>query len=90
MLILELLSDGGERYGLEMVALSGGTLKRGTIYVTIGRMEDKGYVTSTLSERESAQPPGPPRRVYRATANGLRVLVAWQTARATFVRMAIG
>lgn len=90
MLILELLSDSSDRYGLEMVGASGGSLKRGTIYVTLGRMEEKGYVTSTLSDREGAQPPGPPRRVYRATASGLRILAAWQTARASLLRTALG
>ena len=42
-LILELLS-GEEMFGLQLVEQSKGALKRGTVYVTLGRMQDKGYV----------------------------------------------
>jgi PadR family transcriptional regulator len=75
-LILELLAGGRERYGLELVAASKGRLKRGTVYVTLGRMEEKRFVTSRL---EDAPPDagGLPRRVYEATALGRRVLAAW-------------
>ena len=31
-------------YGLELVTESEGALKRGTVYVTLGRLEEKGYV----------------------------------------------
>jgi PadR family transcriptional regulator, regulatory protein PadR len=74
-LILELLVEHDEMYGLELVAASR-QLKRGTVYVTLGRMEEKGYVTSRLEEA----PPragGLPRRVYRPTPLGRRVLTAW-------------
>jgi len=75
-LILELLVEHGQLYGLEFVAASRRGLKRGTVYVTLGRMEDKGYITSWLEEA----PPrvgGLPRRIYRATPLGRRVLTAW-------------
>jgi PadR family transcriptional regulator, regulatory protein PadR len=78
-LVLEQLRDG-EKYGLELVATSGGALKRGTVYVTLGRMERKGFVES----RQEAQPAGAiglPRRLYRATAYGLKVLEAYQLLR---------
>jgi DNA-binding PadR family transcriptional regulator len=32
-----------ELYGLQLVAASRGRLKRGTVYVTLRRMEEKGY-----------------------------------------------
>jgi len=41
-LVLELLRHQ-ELYGLQFVAASRGRLKRGTVYVTLGRMEEKGY-----------------------------------------------
>ena len=44
-LILELLA-GEEMFGLQLVEQSKGALKRGTVYVTLGRMQDKGYVES--------------------------------------------
>ena len=75
-LILELLADRRERYGLELVEASKGRLRRGTVYVTLGRMEDKGLLTSRL-EDAPAEAGGPPRRVYEATLLGRRVLDAY-------------
>ena len=78
-LILELLVQEKEMYGLQLVAASRRRLKRGTIYVTLGRMEEKGYITSRL---EDAPPEmgGMPRRLYEATPLGRRVLAAWSAA----------
>ena len=75
--ILELLLEENEMYGLQLVAASRKRLKRGTVYVTLGRMEEKGYIVSRL---EPAPPDagGLPRRVYEATAFGRRVLAAWR------------
>lgn len=81
--MLELLEREGELFGLQMVERSGGALKRGTIYVTLGRMQEKGYVES----RQEALAPGAiglPRRLYRPTGLALRVLAAWRAAEATF------
>jgi DNA-binding PadR family transcriptional regulator len=75
-LILELLVDGGELYGLQLVAASRRRLKRGTVYVTLGRMEEKGYISSRL-EDAPADVGGLPRRLYQPTALGRRVLAAW-------------
>ena len=77
-LILQLLVRDEEAYGLELVTASRGRLKRGTVYVTLGRMEDKGYITSRL---EDAPPEagGLPRRVYTPTALGRQVLEAWSS-----------
>src|SRR5947208_14470381 len=75
-LILELLIGRREMYGLELVAASKGRLKRGTVYVTLGRMEEKGFITSRL-ERAPADEGGLPRRIYEPTAFGRRVLSAY-------------
>ena len=82
-LVLELLVGAREMYGLELVAASAGALKRGTVYVTLGRMEDKGYVASRL---EGAPPAagGLPRRIYAPTPLGREVLGAWVTAASRF------
>jgi DNA-binding PadR family transcriptional regulator len=72
-LILDLLAAHAPTYGLDLVASSRGRLKRGSIYVTLGRMEQKGLVRSRLEERPGE---GPPRRLYEPTALGLRALVA--------------
>ena len=80
-LILELLVQGREMYGLELVAASKGRLKRGTVYVTLGRMEEKGYIKSRLEDAPSDEG-GLPRRIYEPTAFGRSVRKAWtQVAR---------
>ena len=70
-LVMELLR-GRERYGLELVDRSDGALKRGSVYVILARMEEKGFVESRLEDR----PPnagGMARRLYRATPYGRKV-----------------
>lgn len=74
--ILELLIASGPMYGLQLVEQSQGALKRGTVYVTLGRMEAKGLVTSEQEELPSGAI-GLPRRIYRPTALGERMLRAW-------------
>jgi len=75
-LILNLVVSKPEQYGLELVAASKGQLKRGTVYVTLGRMETKGLIKSRIDE--SPRPlGGMPRRLYSPTAAGRQVLKAW-------------
>ena len=66
--ILQLLVGKGPCYGLELVDSSRGVLKRGGVYVTLGRMEEKGLVRSAGAEGG--------RRLYRPTALGERALAA--------------
>jgi PadR family transcriptional regulator, regulatory protein PadR len=70
-LVMDLLR-GGDRYGLELVDASDGALKRGSVYVILARMEDKGFVDSWQEQRPEGAS-GVPRRVYRATPYGLKV-----------------
>ena len=82
-LIIELLMANRELFGLQMVQLSGGRLKRGTVYVTLGRMAEKGY----LESRQEPLPEGAiglPRRLYRPSGLAMRVLAAWQAAEASY------
>lgn len=64
-----------EWYGLELVERSGGDIKRGTIYVTLQRMAEKGLVES---HREAAidEAVAIPRRLYKPTGLGSRALDA--------------
>lgn len=71
-LILGMLIGRGEMFGLEMVEASEGELKRGTIYVTLQRMGDKGYIESREEPRTMPEI-GIPRRKYWATGLGERV-----------------
>ena len=68
-LILTVLAARGPCYGLELVHASRGRLKRGSVYVTLGRMEAKGYITSSAGGDDG-------RRRYRPTALGERALLA--------------
>lgn len=75
LLILQLLkSEPVGMYGLELVKASNDALKRGTVYVTLGRMEEKGFIRSRV-KRESNHP-GLPRPRYTITAMGERALQA--------------
>lgn len=73
-LILRLLREHGDTYGFRLIALSDGALRQGTVYVTLDRMQTKGYVESWLRVIEGLG--GGPRRVYRPTPHGLRMLEA--------------
>lgn len=77
--MLDLL-ESSERYGLELVDASEGRLKRGSIYVTLGRMEAKGFVASRQEDRAPGAI-GLPRRLYRPTAYGLKVRDAYRLLR---------
>ena len=78
-LVLDLLSGSGQLYGLQLVRQSGRRLKRGTVYVTLQRMEQKGLVESEL-ERLAEPRPGLPRRLYRPTPAGRALLRALDLA----------
>jgi PadR family transcriptional regulator PadR len=78
-LILELLVEREGLYGLQLVAASKRKLKRGTVYVTLGRMEEKGYIAARC-EAAPADMGGMPRRLYQPTPLGRRVLAAWTNA----------
>lgn len=84
-LIVELLVEHEELFGLRMVELSDGRLKRGTVYVTLGRMQEKGY----LESRQEPLPPGAiglPRRLYKPTGLALRIRDAWRVAERAYIR----
>ena len=77
--ILEMLAQKNEMFGLEMVETSDGELKRGTIYVTLQRMSEKGLVESR-QEARSENEIGIARRKYKTTAYGERVFKAQEIA----------
>jgi DNA-binding PadR family transcriptional regulator len=76
-LILSLLTNEREMYGLEMVKKSDGKLKLGTIYVALSRLEDKGLAES---RKEIEATLVVPRRLYKITGTGLKVIRAWTAA----------
>jgi DNA-binding PadR family transcriptional regulator len=81
-LVLDLLLNKPSTgmYGLELVHASANRLKRGTVYVTLSRMEEKGFVESRQEEpRPDAA--GLPRRLYRVSGYGQKVHQAYAQAR---------
>jgi DNA-binding PadR family transcriptional regulator len=78
-LIMEMLVNGEEMFGLEMVGESAGELKKGTIYVTLGRMEDKQLVESHEEDRVENET-GIARRLYSPSDYGERVFRAQEIA----------
>lgn len=75
-LIMSLIeeSDRSEAYGLDLVQKSEGKLKKGSVYVLLGRLEDKGFVEGRFVVEGSAIP----RKLYKATAQGKKVHHAWR------------
>lgn len=76
---MQIMSENGfrERYGLELLRLSKGGLKRGTVYTTLARMEDKGFVVSRQEEKPHSVS-DIPRRLYEMTGAGQRVMQAYE------------
>ena len=71
--IIRLLVDG-ELFGLSLVEKSNGLLKKGTVFVTLGRMGQKGLLESRQEPREH----GIPRRYYKLSAAGEKFLLAFK------------
>ena len=76
-------------YGLELIEASGGGLKRGSIYITLQRMSQKGFVESK-EEARTAPEIGIPRRIYNVSGFGARVLRAYEMAEANFCESSMG
>lgn len=64
------------KYGLDLVKDSGGVLGRGTVYVHLHRMQEKGLVTSEPAPRPTDHPKLPPSRMYSATDLGEQAYLA--------------
>ena len=81
IVVLKLLVSKRDMYGLEMVKAST-ELKRGTVYVLLGRMEDKGFIKSRQEKEIGVS--GMPKRIYSITGLGQRALAAHQQAQIAF------
>lgn len=68
-IIMRLLLTGGESYGIDLIKASSGTLSRGSIYLTLGEMEEIGYISSRKIREESNISS---KRLYKATVAGKR------------------
>ena len=77
MVLLAILQLGGEVYGVPIVdeieRRTGRSVSRAAVYVTLRRLEEKGLVSSWMSE-SSAERGGKPRRCVRVEPRGLEML----------------
>lgn len=89
LVLLSVLRLGDEAYAVPMRELiereCGVTLSRGTLYVTLERLERKGYVTSWFSDPQAVRG-GKARRFFRLKPAGLAALKASQDAVARLAR----
>ena len=81
LVLLAILRIGDGAYAVpireELVRHAGVSLSRGTIYVTLDRLERKGYVSSWFDE-PTPEPGGKARRCFRLERKGLMALRAAQ------------
>ena len=79
LILLAILRIGEGAYAVpirdELAQHAGVSLSRGTIYVTLDRLERKGYVTSTFAD-PTPEPGGKARRCFRLERQGLMALRA--------------
>jgi DNA-binding PadR family transcriptional regulator len=78
-IILEMLINNNQMFGLEMVDSSDGQLKKGTIYVTLQRMSVKKLIESRQEVRGGNEI-GIARRIYTTTPFGERLFRAQEIA----------
>jgi PadR family transcriptional regulator PadR len=90
LVLLALLHLGDDAYGVsvqdELKQRAGRRTTLGTVYTTLGRLEDKGYVTTRLGEPTPARG-GRRKKHYQVTAAGR---TAVQRSLAALKRMAGG
>lgn len=82
--LLAMLVSLGEAHGLLLFRHAKGAFKKGTVYVLLGRLRERGFVTSrnvSLPEGEI----GPSRVVYRVTEVGTLALKSWAAAEAVWL-----
>ena len=81
LVLLAILRIGEGAYAVpirEELSRHGGVrLSRGTVYVTLDRLERKGYVTSTFAD-PTPEPGGKSRRVFTIERSGIMALKAAQ------------
>ena len=80
--IMRLIVERGNKpmYGREMVRAKPDRLKPGTIYVTLGRMEEKGFIDSK-KEAKPEDRAGLPRRLYWVLGLGMQALRVYENDR---------
>src|SRR5262245_61514873 len=77
LVLLAILQAGDDAYGTtildELHQRAGRTIARGALYVTLDRLESKGYISSRTGEGDRSRG-GRPRRYYAVRPVGLTLL----------------
>ena len=77
MLLLAVMRLGTEAYGVglmkELETRAGRRVSRGSVYVTLDRLEEKGWITSDMSASRPERG-GRPRRIVSVTPEGVDAL----------------
>ena len=77
MVLLAIVHLQGEAYGIPIVEeierRTGRTPARAAVYITLRRLEEKGFVSSWMSD-PTPERGGKPRRYVKLTADGARAL----------------
>lgn len=76
--------DKNQRYAYEIVKSSNGGMPLGSIYVLLGRLEKLNYITSRRETSVESEGRSIPRRFYKLTELGKRVLDAHCKAEEVF------
>jgi PadR family transcriptional regulator PadR len=83
MVMLVLMRLGNDAYGVpisaELHAITRRDVALGSIYAALDRLEQKGFVSSTLGE-STPERGGRAKRYFRVTSRGTRQVQATQTA----------
>lgn len=78
MILLAILNLAEDAHALsireELVERAERDVSRGTLYKTLGRMADKGWVAWDVDESDIPERGGLPRRCFRVTGEGLTVV----------------
>ncbi len=86
-LISYLLMDSeGDHYGFEILKATG--LKPGTLYPTLARFEEAGWITGTWERIDPETARRPARRYYRLTADGVAAGISVEAEAAAITKIA--
>lgn len=77
ILVLSILDAQPRLYGLQIVAASGGQIKRGSVYELLLSLQNRELVIR--HDDPMAGHPGPPRPSYTLSERGQRMLSAWRS-----------
>src|ERR1700722_14959103 len=87
MVLLAVVRLGDEAYGVpiskELLTLAGREVALGSIYAALDRLEQKGFLTSSLGD-PTPERGGRAKRYFRVTPTGIRIL---KTTRAALINL---